>query len=780
MSKYHLEVLNDKEFEELSKDLLEKELGVQFQIFKTGRDKGIDLRYACTKENEIIVQAKRFIRSTFPNLTTELNNEKLKMSKLFNKPDRYILITALDLSVDQVDKVVLQMKPFINNSQDVYPLERIINLISKYPDIEKKYYKLWLTSTSVLSLILHNAVNGRSEFIQEKIIKKASFYVPTRNFDEAVKKLKENHFIIISGEPGIGKTTISYLLICDLLANGYQLIYVDDQLKDAEDVLSSSAEVKQVIFFDDFFGANLSEIITPRNSENKIISFIERIQSTKNKFLVMTTRTTILKQAQHNFEKFNRSGLADLSKYELEIKSYSKLDKAKILYNHLFHSGMTSDKYDIFFANKNYLKIIDHKNYFPRLVEFITSVNQLKNIQISETEKFIFDSLNNPKEIWHFAYDHQLNDEERFLLMTLFSLGGYNIISNELEKAFDSRYNYEIRENGFSLKNDAYKQALKTLLDGFIKSEKNSENSLLTFSFLNPSVGDFMVNYLRTRFSEEKRILFSAIYFKQITRYFTPGTVNGLVLTQEQLRSYYPQFEILLPSLISSNNNQIASNITTLFILLKFFRTQVTEKRLFDILSEATIYSSSYINFSQLSHVLNKLSEYASTKKYIKDNWEEFFIASIELAEDSYYVKSVLERMEYYDILEDTWSDNIRFMIALRGKVNEIYSLNMGDLNLYDSQDEIFEFYQNSYYDRALNFVEDKLSEDYAAFIEDCNLSNHFADFLQTMILNGEDLLKSFITDYGVNDEYDPELHGGIDNSFIQNESLEIERLFER
>ena len=282
-----------------------------------------------------------------------------------------------------------------------------------------------------------------------------------------------------------------------------------------------------------FFGANLSEIINPRNSENKIISFIERIQAAKNKFLVMTTRTTILKQAQHNFEKFSRSGLADLSKYELKIKSYSKLNKAKILYNHLFHSEMTSDKYDIFFANKNYLKIIDHKNYFPRLIEFITSVNQLKNIQVGEIEKFIFDSLNNPKEIWHFAYDHQLNDEERFLLMTMFSLGGYNVNSNELEKAFDSRYNYEIRENGFSLKNDAYEQALKKLLDGFIRSEKNLENGILTFSFLNPSVGDFIINYLRTRFSEEKRILFSVTYFKQITRYFTPGTANGLALTQE-------------------------------------------------------------------------------------------------------------------------------------------------------------------------------------------------------------------------------------------------------
>jgi hypothetical protein len=269
MALYHLEVLNDKEFEELCKDLLEKELGLLFQIFKTGRDKGIDLRYANNYENEIIVQAKRFGRSTYSNLTTELDKELGKMHKLAKKPKRYILMTAFDLSVGQVDEIVLQMAPFVKNSQDVYGRERIMNLIAKYPEIEKKYYKLWLTSTNVLNQVLHNGVNGRSEFVKEKILKKASFYVPTRNFDLAIEKLRENHFLIISGEPGIGKTTISYLLICDLLANGYQLIYVDDQLKDAEDILNASPELKQVVFFDDFFGANLSEIMNPRNSEEK-------------------------------------------------------------------------------------------------------------------------------------------------------------------------------------------------------------------------------------------------------------------------------------------------------------------------------------------------------------------------------------------------------------------------------------------------------------------------------------------------------------------------------
>lgn len=52
--RYNLEVLNDKEFEDLAKDWLDSELGVEFEIFKADRDGGIDLRYSKSDPNEIL------------------------------------------------------------------------------------------------------------------------------------------------------------------------------------------------------------------------------------------------------------------------------------------------------------------------------------------------------------------------------------------------------------------------------------------------------------------------------------------------------------------------------------------------------------------------------------------------------------------------------------------------------------------------------------------------------------------------------------------------------
>ena len=215
---YDLRVLNDKEFEDLCQDIIEKDLGLKFQSFKKGKDKGIDLKHSTNIENEIIVQAKHYSSSKFSDLKSAIKNTEIeKINNLLPKPSRYILMTSLPLNPMEVDELVNLLNPFVHNSQDIYGLDRINSILSNSKEIEEKFYKLWLSSATVLNKILNNATKGRSEFYEQKILRKISLYVPTTNFETAVKKLNEFRFIIISGDPGIGKTTISYLLICDLL-----------------------------------------------------------------------------------------------------------------------------------------------------------------------------------------------------------------------------------------------------------------------------------------------------------------------------------------------------------------------------------------------------------------------------------------------------------------------------------------------------------------------------------------------------------------------------------
>ena len=125
--------LSPLDFELLSKDLLEAELGIQLKSFSEGRDKGIDLRYspvcgakypafalaglgAPQKRRELIVQCKRY--SSFANLKSQLKNKELeKIIKL--NPTRYVLATSASLSPQQVDELKSLLAPFVRSTGDI-------------------------------------------------------------------------------------------------------------------------------------------------------------------------------------------------------------------------------------------------------------------------------------------------------------------------------------------------------------------------------------------------------------------------------------------------------------------------------------------------------------------------------------------------------------------------------------------------------------------------------------------------------------------------------------
>src|SRR6476659_10767560 len=79
MSDYTFSTLAPNEFEDLSKDLLERHLGVQLQAFTTGRDGGIDLRHAPAKGESWVVQCKHYAGSQFADLKRSVSKEVEKL-----------------------------------------------------------------------------------------------------------------------------------------------------------------------------------------------------------------------------------------------------------------------------------------------------------------------------------------------------------------------------------------------------------------------------------------------------------------------------------------------------------------------------------------------------------------------------------------------------------------------------------------------------------------------------------------------------------------------------
>ena len=77
MPDYDFRSLSPIDFEILSRDLLQKELGITLESFKPGRDLGIDFRFWPTQDHKLIVQCKHYLDSGFDSLLRKLTKRRI-------------------------------------------------------------------------------------------------------------------------------------------------------------------------------------------------------------------------------------------------------------------------------------------------------------------------------------------------------------------------------------------------------------------------------------------------------------------------------------------------------------------------------------------------------------------------------------------------------------------------------------------------------------------------------------------------------------------------------
>jgi len=503
--------LSPAEFENLVRDLLQEQLSVLIENFPEGTDDGIDLRYTTTSGEIVIIQCKRY--RSFPSLYKKLEEEVSKVEKL--NPAKYMVATSVSLTPSRKRKIRELFGNYIPSDDDILGKENLNNLLGIHERILLAHYKLYLSGTAVLQKIINSKVYNQSRFEEAEIKEVVKVYVQNDSFAEALELLRQHHVVLISGHPGVGKTTLARMLVYYLLSSGFdEFAYLADSVSEA---ITSYDQGKKIVYlFDDFLGTNFLDNKIPINEDNRLLRFISAIKRSKEHVLILTTREYILNQAQQTSEKLNDPDL-QISKCILDLGKYTYVIKAQILANHLYFNEIPLEYIKSLIKDDVYFEIIFHDNFNPRIIEMIVDKGEWKNHTADDFPLLLRQAFDNPERIWLRIYENQISMFSRCALAILATFNS-TIYLDDFETAIRNFADHKQESYGFSFNNFDFSRSLKEMQNTFIILSRDDDGELAV-NFQNPSIRDFLINYLSlpANFKLFRDIVQTAVSLDQLT-----------------------------------------------------------------------------------------------------------------------------------------------------------------------------------------------------------------------------------------------------------------------
>ncbi|MFN6945829.1 MAG: restriction endonuclease [Cytophagaceae bacterium] len=516
-------LLFPSEFEKLCLDILKiREPGLEFRTFGEWKDNGIDI--LCTSENkQIIGQCKRYNPNNYNSFKQSLKREVKKCKK--ENPERYILLSSVTLGVDQFNEIEELFEGYLKRS-DIIDSEKLNEFLrdeKNYGHIFKAHSKLLVPNFQSLELaldkVVHRKYYQKTTCFLNEIESKHRLFHHTDQLPFLIKHLEENKVLILTGNPGVGKTATAMMIANYFLNKKVKdLIFLEE--RDYVEVLSIIDENRLVIV-DDFWGQKFSpEIKNHSTFQREFQRIISHFINSDNRFLILTSRDYVIKDVLKVAEQETEI-LLNENKCIINIEECTDEEKVKILLNHLLFYDFDLSYIKRAHYDNDFEYIIKHKNYSPRHLDFFIRKYLKEDYQSSHAfYKSLHKYLDNPSIFWNEAFQ-KLNPTAKSILLILL-VSGDPMSINDLRSTFDD-IQIEVRR----ILNEAiipldFNRELKNLDEFYISIGQDGYYYSSVVQFQSPGIKDYLLEFLRNEgYLWIQPIILNAKFFNQLTFVFS-------------------------------------------------------------------------------------------------------------------------------------------------------------------------------------------------------------------------------------------------------------------
>ena len=412
--------LSPLEFEYLCQDVMQERLQVPLRRFPAGKDGGIDLVDSLSACG-VLVQVKHYLKSPFSALRQALRKELPKVRAL--NPGQYFICCAQTLSPAQVKEIYQLFSDYMASERNIVTLLEIDDFLcdEKNAALLHKHFKLWLSATHILSELYNQHIFVDAEALLYDVREELPYYVQTESYWKSKAILEAERLLMILGNPGVGKTTVSKMLVLYFASIGYRVRYTTNgDLSDIKRSLSADPELREIVLLDDCLGQCYFRLRDTQESE--LSALIKYIKFHPSKMLLLNSRVTIFNEAREQAPAFSQ--LFDrgaISIRRIDAEDIPLREKALILYALMRKFQVPDSYYQSIRSDKKYRQIIQHPNYNPRIIEY--AAWRYQDAGAPEAFfSFLMDKIQSPKNVWKDEFERRLDPVDRYFMYTLHSL----------------------------------------------------------------------------------------------------------------------------------------------------------------------------------------------------------------------------------------------------------------------------------------------------------------------------------------------------------------------